>query len=126
MPDSLPDLGDLEREVMHIVWARGPVAAQTVREELERPLRESTVRTVLRRLEDKGFVAHTVEGRTFLYRAAEARGHFAARVAKRVADWFCDGSVDEMLVGMVDAKMLTQEQLQELADRIARARVRKS
>jgi BlaI family penicillinase repressor len=121
MSDTLPDLGDLEREVMHIVWARGPIAAQTVREELERPLRESTVRTVLRRLEEKGFVIHAIEGRTFLYRAAEARGHFAARAVKRVVDWFCEGSVDEMLVGMVDAKMLNSEQLQKLSERIAKS-----
>ena len=73
MPHDLPDLGDLEREVMHLVWARAPITADEVRARLGRSLKESTVRTVLRRLEDKGFVTHTTEGRTFLYSAAEAR-----------------------------------------------------
>ena len=46
MDDSLPELGDLEREVMQLVWANGPVTAEAVRERLSRPLKESTVRTV--------------------------------------------------------------------------------
>ena len=54
MDDNLPDLGDLEREVMQLVWADGPITAETVREKLSRRLKESTVRTVRRRLEEKG------------------------------------------------------------------------
>ena len=72
MDDSLPELGDLEREVMQLVWANGPVTAEAVRERLSRPLKESTVRTVLRRLEDKGYTTHTVDGRTYVYQAARA------------------------------------------------------
>ena len=64
--DMLPDLGDLEREVMQLVWAKGALSAEDVREALSRRLKESTIRTVLKRLEDKGFVGHTVEGRTFI------------------------------------------------------------
>src|SRR4051795_13557716 len=77
MDDSLPELGDLEREVMQLVWANGPVTAEAVRERLSRPLKESTVRTVLRRLEDKGYTTHTVDGRTYVYHAAEPRGRGA-------------------------------------------------
>jgi BlaI family penicillinase repressor len=50
--ESLEDLGDLKREVVQLVWANAPVTAETVRERLSRPLKESTVRTVLRRLEE--------------------------------------------------------------------------
>src|SRR5262245_65471096 len=53
MDDNLPDLGDLERDVMQLVWAEGPITAETVRERLERKLKESTRRTVLRRLEER-------------------------------------------------------------------------
>src|SRR6185369_9762516 len=48
------DLGDLEREALQLVWRLGAATAEQVRAELKRPLKESTVRTVLRRLEDKG------------------------------------------------------------------------
>ncbi len=122
MNNELPDLGDLEREVMQLVWAHAPIAADDVRSRLVRPLKESTVRTVLRRLEDKGFVTHTVEGRTFLYSATEPRERVAARAVKRVVDWFCEGAVDEVLVGMVDAKMIDRKQLQVLAKKIEAAK----
>lgn len=124
MDDSLPELGDLEREVMQLVWAHGPVTAETVREKLSRPLKESTVRTVLRRLEDKGYTTHTVDGRTYVYQAAEARGQVAAKAVKRIVDWFCNGSIEEVLVGMVDNAMLDQKQLRHLADQVAKAKAK--
>jgi predicted transcriptional regulator len=122
MDESLPDLGDLEREVMQLVWANGPITAEAVRERLGRRLKESTVRTVLRRLEDKRYVTHTVDGRTYVYRAREARGQVAAKAVQRIVDWFCNGSVEEVLVGMVDSAMLDQKQLRVLADKIAEAK----
>ena len=122
MDANLPDLGDLEREVMQLVWANGPVTAEAVREKLERRLKESTVRTVLRRLEDKGYVTHTVDGRTYVYQAAAPRGRVAAKAVQRVVDWFCNGSIEEVLVGMVDASMLDQRQLRLLADKVAKAK----
>ena len=124
MDDSLPELGDLEREVMQLVWAHGPVTAEAVREKLSRPLKESTVRTVLRRLEEKGYTTHTVDGRTYVYQAAEDRGRVAAKAVQRIVDWFCNGSVEEVLVGMVDRSMLDQKQLRALADQVARAKAK--
>lgn len=122
MPDGVPDLGELEREVMQRVWADGPITAEQVREGLERSLKESTIRTVLRRLEDKGYVTHTVSGRTFQFSAAEQRSAVAAKAVKRIMDWFCNGSLEEVLVGMVDNKQLDPEQLQALSEKISKAK----
>jgi BlaI family transcriptional regulator, penicillinase repressor len=122
MSDSLPQLGDLEREVMQLIWADGPLTAEIVREKLARRLKESTVRTVLRRLEEKGYVGHTVEGRTYVYQATQPRGKVAAKAVKRIVDWFCNGSVEEVLVGMVDSAMLDQRQLRRVADKVAKAK----
>jgi len=122
MDESLPDLGDLERDVMQLVWAKGPITAEAVREQLPRRLKESTVRTVLRRLEEKGYVAHAVEGRTYVYQATEARGRVAARAVQRIVDWFCNGSVDEVLVGMVDTAMLDRKRLRMLTDRMSQTK----
>jgi predicted transcriptional regulator len=122
MDETLPDLGDLERDVMQLVWAQGPITAEVVREQLPRRLKESTVRTVLRRLEEKGYVAHTVDGRTYVYQATEARGRVAARAVQRIVDWFCNGSVDEVLVGMVDTAMLDRKRLRMLTDRMSQTK----
>jgi BlaI family penicillinase repressor len=112
------DLGELEREVLHIVWRSGQASADQVRQALRRPLKESTVRTVLSRLEDKGYLAHARQQRTFLYRAVKTPAHFAARAVQRVADWFCNGSVDEVLLGMVEAKVLSHQDLRRLMDKV--------
>jgi BlaI family transcriptional regulator, penicillinase repressor len=125
MTESQPDLGSLEREVMQLIWTDGPLTAETVREKLPRRLKESTVRTVLRRLEEKGYVVHAVEGRTYIYEAAEPRAMAAAKAVQRIVDWFCEGSVEEVLVGMVDSAMLDQAQLRTLADKVAKAKERK-
>jgi len=120
--DPLPDLGELERGVMQLVWRHGPITAEAVRAKLGRPLKESTIRTVLRRLEDKGYVTHTVEGRTFHFRAAEKRGAVAAKAVQQIMDWFTGGSLEEVLVGLVDNKALDPKQLQALSEKIARAK----
>ena len=124
MDNSLPELGDLERDVMQLVWAHAPITAEIVREKLARRLKESTVRTVLRRLEDKGYVEHVVDGRTYVYHAAQPRGRVAAKAVQRIVDWFCNGSIEEVLVGMVDSTMLDQRQLRMLADKVAKAKTR--
>ena len=125
MDDRMPELGDLEHEVMQLVWAHGPVTAEVVRERLSRRLKESTVRTVLRRLEEKGYAHHTVDGRTYVYHAAEERSRVAAKAVQRIVDWFCNGSVEEVLVGMVDTAMLDRKRLRMLTDRVARAKGKK-
>lgn len=122
MSDDLPELGALELEVMQLVWAHAPITAEMVRERLDRPLKESTVRTVLRRLEEKGFVNHSIEGRTYVFRAVDDRRRVAAKAVRRVADWFCNGSIEEVLMGIVDSKMLDKEQLDLLASKIEEAK----
>ena len=124
MSDDLPELGELELEVMQLVWAHAPITAEMVRERLDRLLKESTVRTVLRRLEEKGFVSHSIEGRTYVFRAVDDRRNVAAKAVRRVADWFCNGSIEEVLVGMVDTAMLDQKQVRMLADKVARTKAK--
>ncbi|MDB6104002.1 MAG: CopY family transcriptional regulator [Gammaproteobacteria bacterium] len=119
---DLSDLGELEREVLRHVWRLGTATADKIRGELSRPLKESTVRTVLRRLEEKGHLSHTIDGRTFIYQGVEVRARAAARAVKRIADWFCDGSVEEVVAGLVDARMLDQKELARLAEKISKAK----
>jgi predicted transcriptional regulator len=116
------ELGELERDILGIVWRRGEATAEQVREEMTRPLKDSTIRTVLRRLEEKGYLAHSVDNRTFIYRSAESPRKVAARAVQRIVDWFCEGSVEELLVGLVDSKVLSRAELERLARRVAAAK----
>jgi BlaI family penicillinase repressor len=116
------ELGELELAILQLIWDRGTLSAEQVREDLGRPLKDSTVRTVLRRLEEKGYLTHSVDNRTFLYRPSASRQVVAGRAVKRILDWFCDGSVEALLVGMVDSSVLDRKELQRLAEKIAAAR----
>jgi BlaI family penicillinase repressor len=125
MDERMADLGELEREVMQLVWSGGEVTADEIRLRLDRKPKESTVRTVLRRLEEKGYVTHTTSGRTFVFRAVASRQDVAARAVKHIVDWFCNGSLEEVLVGMADARMLDSRTLQRLANRIDEAKAKR-
>ena len=80
---------------------------------------------LFRSLEDKGYVAHEVDGRTFVFRALDTRLGVAAQAVQQVIDRLCGGSVEELLVGLVDKQVLEPKQLQRLADRIAARKVKK-
>ena len=68
----LKNLGEVEQAVMDYIWTQHQVTAESCREALasSRPMKDSTIRTVLRRLEQKGYLTHQIEGRTFVYQAS--------------------------------------------------------
>ena len=118
-----PRLSTLENAIMEVVWEDEPITAESVRLRLEgiHDLKDSTIRTILRRLEQKGYVDHDVDGRTYLYRSKVRRTHVATSAVQGIIENFCAGSVENLLVGLVDDKMISSERLKELADKIARA-----
>jgi BlaI family transcriptional regulator, penicillinase repressor len=116
----LKNLGEVEQAVMDYIWTHGPCTAEACREGLvsSRPMKDSTIRTVLRRLEEKGYLTHQVDGRTFIYTASDARQNVAVRAVKSIIDRFCGGSAEQLLLGMVDNAVLDRKQLERLARRI--------
>jgi predicted transcriptional regulator len=64
-------------------------------------------------------VQHSLDGRTFVYRAAEARQNVAARAVKSIIDRFCGGSAEQLVIGMVDNKVIDKEQFERIARKVA-------
>jgi predicted transcriptional regulator len=120
-------LSELEHLVMDVIWKHSSATAEDVRDALEarHPMKDSTARTVLKRLEEKGYLAHRVEGRTNIYRGLTAPQHVAVRAVRQIIDRFCGGSIEQLLVGRVDDQVLDEQELQRLANRIARLKSRK-
>ena len=118
MSRTLPPLGDLEHEILTILWAGGEMTAADVRKKVERKLQDATVRTVLRRLEDKGYVTHTVDAGTFIYRSKESADRAAAEALKGILDRFCGGSIERALQALVDAALVEPRQLAAMAGRL--------
>lgn len=113
-------LGDLEQRVMKFLWKHSPARGEEVRRAVgkERSLSDSTVRTVLRRLEAKDFVRHEVEGRQFLYSATREPRKVAADAVRGILARFCRGSVEELLMGLVDHEVVDSRELERLARKI--------
>jgi predicted transcriptional regulator len=118
----------LEQFIMDYVWAHPNCTAEICREGLasQRRLKDSTIRTILRKLEEKGYAIHEVDGRTFVYRAADTKRNVAVQAAKQLIDRLCGGSVEELLVGLVDNQLLEPKQLQRLAEKIASRKEKKA
>ncbi len=84
------------------------------------------MRTMLRRLELKGYLRHELRDRAFIYRAVEPARGLAARAVRQIIDHLCQGSVEELVTGMVEAKVLSNLELEHLAEFVeARRRDRK-
>jgi len=115
-------LSELEHIVMDILWSRGASTAERVRETLaaKHPMKDATVRTILRRLEAKGYATHRVEGRTYIYAGAERPHNVAASAVRQIIDRLCGGSVEQLLVGMVEHEVIDRRELESLAKKIAR------
>jgi len=118
----------LEQLIMDYLWAHPRCTAEMCREGVasQRALKDSTIRTILRNLEEKNYVTHDVDGRTFVYRAVDTPRNVAVQAAQQLIDRFCGGSVEELLVGLVDNQVLKPKQLQQLAEKIAARKEKKA
>lgn len=113
-------LGELEQQVMEFLWHNGPSTGDAVRAAIgkDRPLTDSTIRTVLRRLEAKQYVRHQMDGRQFLYSSVREPRKVAAEAVRSVLRNFCRGSLEELLTGLVDHRVVDSAELRRLAERI--------
>ncbi len=97
-------LGNLEREVMDVVWKTGETTVKEVQSALPRPVAYTTVMTTLDRLFKKGFVARTRCGRAFVYQALRTREQTEAAVAGgMMSGLFTGPSAVPILSNLVDA-----------------------
>lgn len=113
-------LGDLEHELLTILWKHGEMTATAVRKHVARKLKDPTIRTVLRRLEDKGYVRHAVVSGTFIYRASESAETTAATAVHGIVERFCGGSLEKVLLALVDAGFADASQLALVAGKLRR------
>jgi BlaI family penicillinase repressor len=117
-------LTELENEVMQAVWEAGPCSVEAVHQNISRNrrLKETSTRTLLRRLEQKGYLRHKTEGRAYIYRAVEPARSLAARAVRQIIDRFCQGSVEELVTGMVESKVLSKSEMNRLEEFVSRRR----
>jgi BlaI family transcriptional regulator, penicillinase repressor len=113
---ELPSLSESQREIMEIVWDRGEVSAVEVREILaaKRDLAKNTVRTLLERMETKGWLRHRENGRTYLYSAMQAREASIGQKVLEVVEHICGGSPETLVSALLDYRGLRSDELKRI------------
>ena len=107
----IDDLSPAERQVMQIVWDRGEVSASEARDALPRDAARNTVRTLLERMEKKGWVTHREVGRTYLYRAARPRAESIGLKVREIIETICGGSPETLVAALLDYRGLRRGEL---------------
>jgi predicted transcriptional regulator len=117
-------LSPAQQQIMEIIWEKGEVAGIEVRQLLPdgRELARETVRTMLERMEDKGWLKHRVVGRTFFYSAAIPRGAATGQKVIELIDKVCGGSPERLMTALLDYRGLSAEEAARIEVLINQAR----
>ena len=121
----LTGLSRRERQIMDSLYRRGRATAAEVQADLPGRPSDSTVRTQLRVLENKGHVRHETEGQRYVYLPAVPR-HAARRSALRhLVDTFFDGSAEKVVGALLggEGARLTEEELNRIGEMVTKARL---
>ena len=120
--DPAVKLSRRERQIMDIVYRRGHVSVADVLKDLPDPPSYSTVRALLRILEEKGYLTHKKDGKRYIYRPTQPR-HIAGRSAlKQIFQTFFDKSIEKTVMTLISDADLSDEELDRLSQRIEQAK----
>jgi predicted transcriptional regulator len=113
-----------ERQIMDILYRRGRATAAEVLEDLPGDTHDSTVRTQLRVLEEKGHIRHEEEGLRYIYMPLVSRTAARKSALRHVVQTFFDGSAEKAVAALLggEASRLSEDELRRIADLIAKAR----
>ena len=111
-----------ERQIMDIVYQRGCASVVDVLEDLPDPPTYSTVRALLRILEEKGYLTHKKEGRRYIYRPTQPRHQAGRSALKQIFQTFFDKSIEKTVMTLISDADLSDEELDRLSQRIEQAK----
>jgi predicted transcriptional regulator len=104
-------LTDREADVMQILWDHGPSVVAEVRDHLTDALAYTTVLTILRTLEAKGYVAHEEEGRVHRYYASVQQQAARKSALSHLKSKLFKDSTELLFAHLVSDHRLTRQQI---------------
>ncbi len=118
------DLSRRERQIMEIIYRKGSATASEVQSELGENINYSTVRALLRILEEKGHLHHETSGNKYIYHPIVPRQNAVQSVVSNLLDTFFESSVEQAIAALIEIKKddLNNDQLNRLARMIEEAR----
>lgn len=121
--NNLVPLSEAQREIMEIVWDLREVSVFEVREILskERPVARNTVRTLLERMEEKNWLTHRVDGRTYIYSPLVPREVSLGERVLEIVDKACGGEPERLVSALLDYRGLTDEEAERIRKMLSEA-----
>lgn len=113
-------LADREAEIMEVLWTHGPSTVAEVRDHLKDNLAYTTVLTILRNLEGKGYLGHDEEGRAHRYSPLILREAAQRSALRDLATKLFSGSSSLLLTQLVRDEDLTEKDLERIRRLLAR------
>ena len=115
-------LGDLQFAIMKILWEKGQGTVNNVHQSLlsERGLAPTTIATMLKKMEEKGVVAHDVEGRHFIYRPIVQEEDVTRTMVGELVDRLYGGDALAMVSHLLTERDFDEKELAQLKDMIKR------
>jgi len=108
-------LGRLELQIMNVVWDRGKATVHDVKNALSRRKPAySTILTMMRKLEVKGYLEHEVDGRTYVYRPLISQQAVRQGVLGDLVERLFEGSTSLLLTSLVEQNRISENELREI------------
>ena len=124
------DLGLAQREqqILDLLYQQGASSAKQIEVALDDKLNNSTIRTILRILEQKGYVKHHQKSREYIYSPVENKHKAADGLFDKMVDTFFSGSVSDAMATFIDreSKNMDDSELDELMAKIKQAKQAKA
>jgi predicted transcriptional regulator len=116
-------LTDLQLAIVRVLWERGECTVATTQAALlpERPLAQTTVATILTRLEKRGVVAHRPNGRQFVYRALVTEGDVRLSMVRSLTEMLFGGSSAALIDHVLRDRGVSEQEFGELRRLVAQA-----
>lgn len=117
-------LGRLEMQIMNVVWDKGQATVHDVKDVISRGRKPaySTILTMMRKLEAKGYLSHDVDDRTYVYSATISRQAVRQGVIGDLLDRLFEGSPSLLLNSLVEQNRISEEELREIRKLISKRR----
>jgi predicted transcriptional regulator len=121
---KITQLGDLQLAIMQVLWDLGEGTVTDVHQALlaDRGLAPTTIATMLKKMEEKGVVAHRADGRRFIYQPTVSRDQVTRSMVEEITERLFEGDPIALVTHLISRHEIRPEELSELERMIAEAR----
>lgn len=121
-------LSRAQREVMEIIWDHDEIGVLAVTEILnkERPVARNTVRTLMERMKEKGWLSYRTQGRSYLYSATVPREESLGQRVMDMVDKACGGNPDKLMMALLQYRGLSDDESKRIRKLLDEAKQKQS